>query len=117
MSIEINGHPAAAGAAGADGTEVRRTDRGGSPAAQEGRAGPERPVVPEQDSVSLTDSANRLKQLEAELGSRPVVDAQRVADIRAAIAGGRYQVDAQRVADRMVQMETDLLGVQKPPSK
>lgn len=116
MPIEINGHPAA-GAAGGDAGEVRRAEQAKSQPARPRVPDPTPPPGPGQDAVSLTESAAQLKRLEAELGSRPVVDTQKVAEIRAAIAGGGYEVDTRRVADRMVQTETDLFGVQKPGAK
>ena len=60
------------------------------------------------DSVSLTDAAARLQRLEAALADHPVVDKQRVADIRQALADGTYQTNPERVADKLLALERDL---------
>lgn len=61
------------------------------------------------DTVTVTDQAARLQELEQSLASTPVVDSARVAELREAIASGSYQPDAQRIADRLSQLEQDLL--------
>jgi negative regulator of flagellin synthesis FlgM len=57
------------------------------------------------DSVSLTDSAARLRKLENSLADLPEVDSERVATIQRAIADGSYQVDAGRIADKLLNFE------------
>jgi negative regulator of flagellin synthesis FlgM len=70
-------------------------------------AGPEaKPLAPRTgDSVSLTEAAARLQKLEAALADHPVVDQQRVADIRQALADGRYRTNPERVADKLLELE------------
>ena len=55
--------------------------------------------------VSLTDTAAKLKQLEAQIASQPVVDAKRVESVKKAIADGSFKIDANRIADRMAEFE------------
>ncbi len=62
------------------------------------------------DSVSLTDTAARLQKLENTISALPVVDAQRVEDIRSAIANGEYQIDAESIADKMLSFDRSLNG-------
>ena len=57
------------------------------------------------DSVSLTDTAARLRKLEGALADLPEVDNERVASVRQAIANGSYQVDAKRIADKLLNFE------------
>lgn len=57
------------------------------------------------DQVTLTDTARRLSDLTQTVNAQPVVDTDRVAEIRAAIQEGRYEVDAGRVAERLLQTE------------
>ena len=40
----------------------------------------------------------------------PVVDAQRVATIKSAVASGSYQIDDQKVADKLLRYERNLHG-------
>jgi negative regulator of flagellin synthesis FlgM len=60
------------------------------------------------DTVSLTDTAQQLRKLENTLSELPVVDSQRVEDIRAAIANGSYEVDPTRVAEKLINFDSQL---------
>ncbi len=62
------------------------------------------------DSVSLTDTAARLQKLENTIAELPVVDAQKVEDIRSAIANGEYEVNPGRIADKMMSFDAELNG-------
>jgi len=58
------------------------------------------------DEVKLTDTAAKLRQLEAKIAGQPVVDSQKVEGIKKAIADGSYQVNAVRTADKMAAFES-----------
>ena len=60
------------------------------------------------DTVSLTDTAARLRKLENSLAELPVVDSQRVENIQKSIENGEYKVDAKRVAQKMLGFEREL---------
>lgn len=60
------------------------------------------------DSVALTGTASLLRNAASKLHGVPVVNGQRVEQLRNAIANGSYQVDAQRVADKLIGMEKTL---------
>lgn len=60
------------------------------------------------DTVSLTDSAALLQKIEAVLADVPVVDTQRVENIRKALANGTYEIDATRVAEKLLSFENRL---------
>ncbi|MFZ5594223.1 MAG: flagellar biosynthesis anti-sigma factor FlgM [Pseudomonadota bacterium] len=60
------------------------------------------------DTVSLTDSAERLRKLEKILSNLPVVDIQRVEGIRKAIDNDTYAIDPLRVADKFLRFESTL---------
>ncbi|MFV2059510.1 MAG: flagellar biosynthesis anti-sigma factor FlgM [Gammaproteobacteria bacterium] len=60
------------------------------------------------DTVSLTDTAARLKELEMGLASQPVVDTQRVQSVQSAINDGTFEVDPDSVAEKMINFETGL---------
>ncbi len=60
------------------------------------------------DTVSLTDTAARLKELEMGLASQPVVDTQRVQSVQSAINDGTFEVDPDSVAEKMIDFETGL---------
>lgn len=58
-----------------------------------------------EDSVSLTDQAERLRALEASVNDQPVVDTKRVEALRSAILDGTYTVDSARTAEKMADFE------------
>lgn len=60
------------------------------------------------DTVSLTDTAARLKELEMGLASQPVVDTQRVQSVQSSINDGTFEVDPDSVAEKMIEFETGL---------
>jgi len=60
------------------------------------------------DTVSLTDTAARLKELEMGLASQPVVDTQRVQSVQSAINEGTFEVDPDSVAEKMLDFESGL---------
>ena len=60
------------------------------------------------DAVALTDTAVRLKRIEANLAEMPEVDQARVDALRERIESGDYQVDGREVARKLMQMEQDL---------
>lgn len=71
-------------------------------------AGAQPPQVPggtQGDQVTLTDTARLLGDLAKSAGSQPVVNAERVAEIRQAIEEGRYEVNAERVAAKLIQSD------------
>jgi negative regulator of flagellin synthesis FlgM len=61
------------------------------------------------DTVSITHSGLLMSKLEELVQSTPVVDTERVAALKDAIASGSYEVDDQRVADRLLKFERDVL--------
>jgi negative regulator of flagellin synthesis FlgM len=60
------------------------------------------------DTVSLTDTSERLRNLENTLANLPVVDTQRVEAIQQAIAEGSFEINAEKIAEKMLQFDTDL---------
>lgn len=62
------------------------------------------------DTISLTDTAARLKSVESRLADLPVVDSERVEGVQRALTSGNYAVDAERVAGKMIAFERQLTG-------
>lgn len=60
------------------------------------------------DTVNLTSSAKLLERLDKTLASLPVVNAERVAEIKTAIENGDYEIDADAIADAMIRLDRSL---------
>lgn len=60
------------------------------------------------DTVSLSDSAVQLGKLGNSVAPAPVVDTQRVEQVKQAIDNGSYEVDPARVAEKMMRFENVL---------
>jgi len=58
------------------------------------------------DSVSLSNTAKNLAQLESELKGLPEVDMQRVEAIRSMLADGSYSIDLEKLAQKMLDLES-----------
>jgi len=61
-------------------------------------------------SVSLGSTATQLGKMEASMTNMPVVDANKVAEIKQAISDGRFQVNSGVVADRLIQSVRELIS-------
>jgi negative regulator of flagellin synthesis FlgM len=49
-----------------------------------------------------------MAKLEEVVQSTPVVDSERVAALKEALASGTYEIDDQRIADRLLKLEREL---------
>ncbi|NOY62831.1 MAG: flagellar biosynthesis anti-sigma factor FlgM [Gammaproteobacteria bacterium] len=62
------------------------------------------------DTVTVTDIANQLSALDKKLQNVPVVDVQRIEQIRNAIDSGSYKIDPEQTADKLVEFELAMDG-------
>ncbi len=60
------------------------------------------------DTVSLSESAKQLERLGNSVTASPVVDTQRVEQIKQAINNGSYKIDPTKIADKLMQFENIL---------
>jgi len=89
-------------------TRAERTQpNAGGPARSTGTAA--QPAAGPSARVQLSDLSNRLSQLETQF-SQGSFDAQKVSEVRSAIAEGRYQVNAGAVADKLLASAAQLAG-------
>ena len=99
MPIEINGMPPSKVPSSSDDPQVKQTVE--QPAAQQ-----ESGKSSTADTVSISDNAVQLGRLGGDLVDTPVVDTQRVEQVRQAIKDGSYEVDPARIADKLMQFES-----------
>jgi negative regulator of flagellin synthesis FlgM len=52
------------------------------------------------DRITLSDTAQHLARATASLASEPVVNSQRVAEIRQALIEGSYRIDPVQIAEK-----------------
>ena len=57
------------------------------------------------EAVHLSQEAQQLQQVSDKLRDQPIVNSDRVAALKQAIADGSYQVDANRVASKLLNFE------------
>jgi negative regulator of flagellin synthesis FlgM len=57
------------------------------------------------DSIAITVTAQGLKKAFEPSASGTIVDVERVAAVKKAIAEGSYQINAERIAEKMIQYE------------
>lgn len=98
--MKIEGMPKPVGGSGA--TEPRsRAPTSSVPDKQSDRA-----------TVALSPLSSSLGKAEAAMASTPVVNRERVEEIRQAISEGRFQVDASRIADGLINSVREMLAAQ-----
>lgn len=64
------------------------------------------------EKVELSSLSARMQEVEAALANVPVADANRIAEIKQAMAEGRFQVDASKVADGLIESVRQMIASQ-----
>ncbi len=75
----------------------------------EGKAEQSSKATLEQDSVNLTNSAERIQSLEAQVARLPIVDTQKVEETRNSISDGTFEFNSDRIAEKLINFEKNLL--------
>lgn len=76
-----------------------------APAAQR----PAAPAGRTAEQVAISPLSAKLQEVEASLGSEPVVNAQRVSEIKQAIAEGRFKINPEKIADGLLSSVRQML--------
>ncbi|MCP4865907.1 MAG: flagellar biosynthesis anti-sigma factor FlgM [Pseudomonadota bacterium] len=66
--------------------------------------------APRQDSVSLTQSAQQLNQVQKKSAEAPV-NQEKVDKLKKAIQNGEYKVDPQALAKKIARLESEIFGI------
>ena len=69
-------------------------------------------AAPKQDSVSLTQSAQQLTQVQKK-GIDAPINQEKVDRLKKAIQSGEYRVDPEKLASKIAKAESELFGVEK----
>jgi negative regulator of flagellin synthesis FlgM len=67
------------------------------------------PAAPRQDSVSLTQSAQQLNQVQKK-GSEAPVNQEKVDRLKKAIQSGEYKVNPEVLANKIAKLESEIFG-------
>ena len=100
MKIEKTSNPSPASKAGETGSRTSTARTTGSKTGAAENSG---------TSVHLGTTTAQLRSIEGSIASTPLVDAQKVAEIKQAITEGRFQVNSGVVADRLISTVQDLI--------
>jgi len=103
MKIEKTSKPLPPTAAGDTGTRNSAAKTTGNQIAAESSG----------TSVHLGSTTAQLRSLEGSMASTPLVDVQKVAEIKQAISEGRFKVNSGVVADRLISSVQDLITASK----
>ncbi|MFT6431460.1 MAG: negative regulator of flagellin synthesis FlgM [Halopseudomonas sp.] len=103
MVIDFNASNSANRSAQTGATTGKRDAAAESTRPAEKSATQETPAAEAQ--VKLSPQAQQLQAVEERLRDLPVVDSERVAQIRQAISEGNYQADSGRIADKLLALE------------
>lgn len=63
---------------------------------------------PGADQVSLTPTAQQLRNIEQQIADQPVVDTQKVNAVKDALATGSFEINSDRIAGKMMSLEKAL---------
>lgn len=101
MTIEINNLTQTKAHRSSDDTRLNQSS-------EQPKAEQESGKSPATDTVSLSDNAVQLGKLETAVATAPVMDTQRVEELKQAISNGSYEIDPVAVADKLMQFESVL---------
>lgn len=65
------------------------------------------------EKVELSSMSSRMKQMEETIANTPVVDSNKVDEIKQAMSEGRFKVDTGKVADGLIESVRQMLSTQQ----
>lgn len=94
----LSGHPISGGDSSRTQSAEKPQNTGTAPSGKSGGGG---------DMVSLTVSATRLQELQAQIASLPVTDANHIADVQRALASGNFSFEPEEAAENLLTQERE----------
>lgn len=82
----------------------------GGPRLRPAAQNPGQPAAPAAARVELSPLSARLQEIATRMGSEPAVNAERVAEIKQAIAEGRFSINPERIASGLLIDVRELLA-------
>ncbi len=76
-------------------------------------AAPNTPSANATDKVELSSLSASLQKAEAAIAETPVVNKQRVNEIKSAIANGEFKIDTNRIADGLISSVREMLAASR----
>ena len=76
-------------------------------------AAPNTPSTNATDKVELSSLSASLQKAEATIAETPVVNKQRVDEIKSAIANGDFKIDANRIAEGLISSVREMLAASR----
>jgi negative regulator of flagellin synthesis FlgM len=104
--VKIDSNKPASTPSAPSGPARARTGQGGAASVAPAGAGA---TASKTTEATLSGAQN----VESVLASTPIVNVERVAEIKRAIAEGRFQVNPERIADGLLQSVRDMLGTDR----
>lgn len=101
MSIDINGITSSKVPAPTDDSKLKQNVEQQSSNTVSGESST-------KDTISLSENAVQLGKIDNSVINAPVVDTQRVEQVKQAISDGSYKIDAEKVADKLMKFESML---------
>ncbi len=107
MTIDFNRTNNTPGLSKPAATNVRQNSAQLNPQETDKQTGINQPTqqVRTGEPVQLSKDARQLQSLTDKIAAQPQVNAEKVAQLKQAIAEGSYQIDNQRVADKLLGLE------------
>ncbi len=88
---------------------IKPTDSTAQRTPTKGKSAPSSSSQTDSTNVSLGTIAAQLNSMESSMMNTPIVNANKVAEIKQAISEGRFKVDSEVVADKLIETARDLI--------
>ncbi|TVO75271.1 MAG: flagellar biosynthesis anti-sigma factor FlgM [Sedimenticola selenatireducens] len=102
---------------GSSGHPIATSDGGQTKAAERPQSNSADPIGKSSggsnDTVSITVSATRLRELEAQIASLPIADAQHISDIQRSLASGNFAFEPEDAAENLLTQEREFANITK----